>query len=43
VTIYPRGNAPILHRLIRYSSMQVTMDFYASVDDALDDALKGLT
>ena len=37
-----KGNAPILHRLLRHSSMQVTMDFYASVDDALEDALKEL-
>jgi integrase len=38
-----RGNAPILHELMRHSTMQVTMDFYASVDDALQDAIKGLT
>jgi integrase len=38
-----RGAAPVLHRLMRHSSMQVTMDYYASVDDALHDAIKGLT
>jgi integrase len=38
-----KGNAPILHSLMRHSSMQVTMDFYASVDDALQDAIGGLT
>jgi integrase len=37
-----KGNAPVLHRLMRHSSMQLTMDFYASVDDALADALRGL-
>jgi integrase len=30
-----KGDAPVLHRLMRHSSMQVTMDFYASVDDVL--------
>ena len=34
-----KGNAPILHRLMRHSSMQITMDFYASVDDVLQDAI----
>jgi len=34
-----KGNAPVLHRLMRHSSMQVTMDFYASVDDVLHDAI----
>jgi integrase len=37
-----KGNAPILHELMRHSSMQITMDYYASVDDALQDAIKGL-
>jgi integrase len=37
-----KGNAPILHRMMRHSSMQVTMDYYASVDDALHDAMKQL-
>jgi integrase len=38
-----KGNAPILHELMRHSSMQITMDFYASVDDALQDAIRDLT
>jgi integrase len=38
-----KGNAPLLHTLMRHSSMQVTMDFYASVDDAVQDAIKELT
>jgi integrase len=38
-----KGNAPILHELMRHSSMQITMDYYASVDDALQDAISGLT
>jgi len=37
-----KGNAPILHTLMRHSSMQVTMDFYASVDDVLQEAIRGL-
>lgn len=37
-----KGNAPVLHRLMRHSSMQVTMDYYASVDDALHDVMAGL-
>lgn len=37
-----KGNAPILHRLMRHSSMQVTMDYYASVDDVLNDAIGNL-
>lgn len=38
-----KGNAPILHSLMRHSSMQITMDYYASVDDALQDAIGSLT
>jgi integrase len=38
-----RGNAPVLHRLMRHSSMQLTMDFYANVDDVLHDAIGQLT
>jgi integrase len=34
-----RGDAPVLHRLMRHSSMQLTMDFYAGVDDALEDRM----
>ena len=29
-----KGNAPILHRMMRHSSMQITMDYYANVDGA---------
>jgi integrase len=38
-----KGNAPILHELMRHSSMQITMDYYANVDDALQDAITRLT
>src|ERR671937_539065 len=38
-----KGNAPILHRLMRHSSMQITMVYYASVDDVLHDAIGELT
>jgi integrase len=38
-----RGDAPVLHRLMRHSSMQLTMDFYASTDDALEDRMRMLT
>jgi integrase len=34
-----KGNAPILHQLMRHSTMQVTMDYYANVDDVLQDAI----
>ena len=37
-----KGNAPVLHRLMRHTSMQITMDFYASVDDVLHDAIRQL-
>jgi hypothetical protein len=33
------GAPPVLHRLMRHSTMQVTMDFYASVDDVLHDKI----
>jgi hypothetical protein len=33
----------VLHELMRHSSMQITMDYYASVDDALQDAINQLT
>jgi hypothetical protein len=29
----------MLHELMRHSSMQITMDYYANVDDALQDAI----
>src|SRR5262249_4545901 len=38
-----KGNAPVLHELMRHSSMQVTMDYYASVDDVLQEAINELT
>jgi integrase len=38
-----KGNAPILHTLMRHSSMQITMDYYATVDDALQSAIGELT
>lgn len=36
------GGAAMLHELMRHSSMQVTMDYYANVDDALQDAISRL-
>jgi integrase len=38
-----KGNAPVLHELMRHPSMRITMDYYATVDDALQDAMRGLT
>jgi len=38
-----KGNAPMLHELMRHSSMQITMDYYASVDDVLQEAINELT
>ena len=38
--ILGKSGAPMLHELMRHSSMQVTMDYYASVDDAKQDAIK---
>jgi len=35
-----KQNAPVLHRLMRHSSMQMTMDFYANVDDVLTEAIE---
>jgi integrase len=37
-----KGDAPILHELMRHSSMQITMDYYANVGDALQDAIREL-
>jgi integrase len=37
-----KGNAPILHELMRHSSMQITMDYYANVDDAKQAAIRDL-
>lgn len=33
---------PVLHRLMRHSSMQVMIGYYASVDDALHVVLASL-
>jgi len=41
--ILGKSGAAMLHELMRHSSMQVTMDFYANVDDALQDAIVRLT
>jgi integrase len=38
-----KGGAAMLHELMRHSSMQTTMDYYASVDDALQAAIERLT
>lgn len=37
-----KGNAPLLHELMRHSSMQITMDYYASVDDVKQMAINEL-
>jgi integrase len=37
-----KAPAAVLHRLMRHSTMQVTMDFYASVDDALHGFVEAL-
>jgi integrase len=41
--ILGKSGAAVLHELMRHSSMQVTMDFYANVDDTLQDAIVRLT
>lgn len=38
-----RGNAPVLHQLMRHSSMAVTMAYYANVDDVLQKSMEELT
>jgi len=38
-----KGNAPVLHERMRHSSMQITMDYHASVDDVLQEAISELT
>lgn len=38
-----KGGSAMLHELMRHSSMQITMDYYANVDDALQDAINLLT
>lgn len=35
-----KSNAPVLHTLMRHSSMQITMDYYANVDDVLTEAIE---
>jgi integrase len=37
-----KGGAAMLHEIMRHSSMQVTMDYYANVDDASQGAIEGL-
>jgi integrase len=37
-----KGGAAVLHELMRHSSMQVTMDYYATVSDVLQDAISRL-
>jgi integrase len=34
-----KGGTAMLRELMRHSSLKVTMDYYASVDDALQDAI----
>jgi integrase len=38
-----KSGAAVLHELMRHSSMQVTMDFYANVDDTLQETIGRLT
>jgi integrase len=35
-----KGHAPVLHQLMRHSSMQITMDYHANVDDMLSQAIE---
>jgi len=35
-----QGGAPVLHKLARHSSLQVTMDYYANVDQAVQDSIE---
>lgn len=37
-----RGNAPVLHQLMRHSSMAVTMAYYANVDEVLQKSMEEL-
>jgi integrase len=37
-----KGNAPVLHRLMRHRTMQMTMDYYANVDDILAESIRQL-
>jgi hypothetical protein len=36
------GSAPSLHELMRHSSIQIMMEYYANVDGALQDAIRNL-
>jgi integrase len=38
-----KGGAAMLHELMRHANMQTTMDYYASVDDAKQDAIRQMT
>ncbi len=40
--LYGKQGAAMLHQLMRHKSMQTTMDFYASVDDALQESIREL-
>ena len=40
---FGKGGTAMLHELLRYGSMQVTMGYYAYVDDAFRDVMNGLT
>ncbi len=40
--LYGKQGAAMLHQLMRHKSMQTTMDFYASVDDALQESINEL-
>lgn len=40
---FGKGSAPVLHELMRHASMQTTMDFYANVDDVLQEVVNDLT
>jgi integrase len=40
--VFGKTGAAMLHELMRHSSMQVTMDYYANVDDALQDAIRNV-
>jgi hypothetical protein len=33
----------MLHELMRHANMQTTIDYYGSVDDAKQEAIRGLT
>jgi len=37
-----QGGAAMLHELMRHRNMQTTMDHYACVDDALQNAIQNL-